>query len=503
MRNRSAGEESIYDDDGEATERGSVTDMEDYYNTRTRLASSGSGAKAVEGGVVGAAIGVGVGVGAAVAARIVGKVSYESLAVSTDAREQPPVELQPEREMKEMAMQTDEWVSLAPAPAVPTPPSPTPHSSPCLPPHPLRRLIPPYQEEDVGSRRSSTSSDHFHPPSLSLTQNGTASAIANPVTPSRNNTIMEFLYKYTRKAIGKGHGERRHKRFFWVHPYAKTLYWSSADPGSSNVSESSAKSAYIDSVRSVLDPNPMPPGLYQYSVVIATPQREMKTTAPTKERHDIWLDALQYLLARPTPVPVMSPGPETPPPGRLRENGKGKETFASPQSQRSAMTTDSWNITPPEYLRWADGPGSPTILGGQGFEHVPGAGADGDDDDLAFEIHDSIAHDPGFDGLENVRACCDGMGSTASVALDIPTITTTIITNTTLSSSRNMVVRVSVSHQTVFTPRDQFLRVGLSVHVRAAQNQVMAGLELVASSDALVPADRARPLEYHRVSKSG
>jgi hypothetical protein len=56
--------------------------------------------------------------------------------------------------------------------------------------------------------------------------------------------IREFLYKYTRRAIGKGHGEKRHKRFFWVHPYTKTLYWSSTDPGPglSNVSESSAQS---------------------------------------------------------------------------------------------------------------------------------------------------------------------------------------------------------------------------------------------------------------------
>jgi hypothetical protein len=46
--------------------------------------------------------------------------------------------------------------------------------------------------------------------------------------------IGEFLYKYTRRPIGKGHSERRHKRFFWVHPYTKTLYWSSADPGSLN-----------------------------------------------------------------------------------------------------------------------------------------------------------------------------------------------------------------------------------------------------------------------------
>jgi hypothetical protein len=125
--------------------------------------------------------------------------------------------------------------------------------------------------------------------------------------------IGEFLYKYPRKAIGKGYSERRHKRFFWVHPYTKTLYWSSADPGSSSVSESSAKSgqydvlfkvelpspfspAYIENVRSVLDPNPMPPGLYQYSVIVSTPNREMKFTAPTKERHDIWLNVRPLLL---------------------------------------------------------------------------------------------------------------------------------------------------------------------------------------------------------------
>ena len=39
-----------------------------------------------------------------------------------------------------------------------------------------------------------------------------------------------------------------------------------------------------------MDPNPMPPGIYQYSVVVTTPHREMKFTAPTKERHDIWVN---------------------------------------------------------------------------------------------------------------------------------------------------------------------------------------------------------------------
>ena len=77
----------------------------------------------------------------------------------------------------------------------------------------------------------------------------TPSNLVSPQTTDPNiihaitqTMIGEFMYKYTRRVVGKGYGEKRHKRFFWVHPYTKTLYWSSADPGSSNVSESSAKS---------------------------------------------------------------------------------------------------------------------------------------------------------------------------------------------------------------------------------------------------------------------
>ncbi|KAJ6472662.1 coiled-coil protein [Mycena vulgaris] len=206
--------------------------------------------------------------------------------------------------------------------------------------------------------------------------------------------IGEFLYKYTRKAIGKGYGERRHKRFFWVHPYTKTLYWSSADPGSSNVSESSAKSAYIDGVRSVLDPNPMPPGLYQYSVVVSTPQREMKITAPTKERHDIWLNV------PPSPMSDFTDDERRP----------GMST--SPQSQRSARTGRSCpsaarsanaSGTPAiEYLRW-NGPESP-YSPSKSFVDVPGH----DEEDLDFELHGDSMEENGYEGLENVRACCDG-----------------------------------------------------------------------------------------------
>lgn len=179
------------------------------------------------------------------------------------------------------------------------------------------------------SRRPSVTSSRSSEPRTSnvLGTPQTPSNMSNPSTDPAvihaitQTMIGEFLYKYTRKVVGRGYGEKRHKRFFWVHPYTKTLYWSSADPGASNASESNAKSgalrsilslsfiflmlqrtcrvAYIDSVKSVLDPNPLPPGLHQYSIIISTPQREMKITAPTKERHDIWFRVSYLLLPSP------------------------------------------------------------------------------------------------------------------------------------------------------------------------------------------------------------
>ncbi|THH09224.1 hypothetical protein EW145_g2179 [Phellinidium pouzarii] len=362
-------------------------------------------------------------------------------------------------------------------------------------------------QEDAASHRSSLSSD-FHPRAPS--EDHVVHAAQNvPTTPNRTANVTastdpaiihsitqtmigEFLYKYTRRNFGKGHGERRHKRFFWVHPYTRTLYWSSADPGSTNVTEQSAKSAYIDSVRAVLDPNPMPPGLYQYSVVVSTPQREMKLTAPTKERHEIWLNALQYLLARPAPTGVaQSPttqvngAPVTP---MRHPNGNGnvldQSGVISPMSQRSGrsersgMSNDSpWNITPrggrrsrsrvsmggsvgkrsgtpaAEYLRWADGPTSPSL---RGFEQTS-RGMDADEDeDLDFEIHDTTTSDQeGFEGLEN--GCMN------------------IITPTTIYTPKAITTRIVLFHNSLeatqyrstYSHHGLCLLHSLSVHVPA------------------------------------
>lgn len=107
---------------------------------------------------------------------------------------------------------------------------------------------------------------------------------------------------------------------------------------------------------------------------------------------------------------------------------RGVSLTASPQSQRSGRSArgeNPWNATPrgkrsrsqlsvggsigkrsgtpaAEYLRWngPDSPYSPT----KSFVDVPAR----DEDDLDFELHGGSDEDIGFEGLENVRACCDG-----------------------------------------------------------------------------------------------
>jgi len=110
--------------------------------------------------------------------------------------------------------------------------------------------------------------------------------------------IGEYLWKYTRKA---GRGEmsgNRHRRYFWVHPYTRTLYWSDRDPTAAGRAELRAKSVPIEAVRVVTDDNPMPPGLHRKSLVIISPGRTIKFTCTTGQRHETWFNALSYLLLR-------------------------------------------------------------------------------------------------------------------------------------------------------------------------------------------------------------
>ncbi|CAK4033808.1 Anucleate primary sterigmata A [Lecanosticta acicola] len=110
--------------------------------------------------------------------------------------------------------------------------------------------------------------------------------------------IGEYLWKYTRKAGRSETSSTRHRRFFWVHPYTRTLYWSEQDPSTAGKQMLKAKSVAIEAVRVITDDNAFPPGLHRKSLVVVTPGREIVFTAPTGQRHETWFNALSYLLLR-------------------------------------------------------------------------------------------------------------------------------------------------------------------------------------------------------------
>lgn len=90
----------------------------------------------------------------------------------------------------------------------------------------------------------------------------------------------------------------------------------------------------IQSVLDVKDDNPLPKGsvpptAFNRSILVLTPQRALKFTALTVERHYVWLTALSFLshssiglqeLAALPPIPQEEAGSPTPPQAALRRN---------------------------------------------------------------------------------------------------------------------------------------------------------------------------------------
>ncbi|KAL4980018.1 meiotic cell cortex C-terminal pleckstrin homology-domain-containing protein [Aspergillus desertorum] len=93
----------------------------------------------------------------------------------------------------------------------------------------------------------------------------------------------------------------RHKRWVWLAPYERAVMWSSKQPttGPALLGKSGRK-LIIQSVLDVKDDNPLPKGFsgpvqLNRSILILTPQRALKFTATSIERHYVWLTALSFL----------------------------------------------------------------------------------------------------------------------------------------------------------------------------------------------------------------
>ncbi|KAL3480434.1 hypothetical protein BJX99DRAFT_254425 [Aspergillus californicus] len=265
--------------------------------------------------------------------------------------------------------------------------------------------------------------------------------------------IGEFLWKYTRRAVSGEISNTRHRRYFWVHPYTRTLYWSEQDPQTAG--EARTKSVSIEAVRVVADDNPYPPGLHCKSLEVVSPGRRIRFTATTSQRHETWFNALSYLLVRDGPEEeenengvTLEDIDEFNPGFRSRSRQAARMSISSSQSRTtrnlpkqrsgSAMSLRP-SVTPgrvsPAYApshssdqaRQSSASRLSTLLNstikGSFGRKGPGYAASSvnegslhnhDSEEDLRHVMDRHEHDT--DRLENVRACCDGKHDVSSLS---------------------------------------------------------------------------------------
>lgn len=259
-------------------------------------------------------------------------------------------------------------------------------------------------------------------------QQGTDPRVIQAITQTM---IGEYLWKYTRNT-GRGTiSHTRHKRFFWIHPYTRTLYWSDRDPQSAGRAELRAKSVAIEAVRVVADDNPTPVGLHRKSLIIITPGRTLKFTAPTSQRHETWFNALSYLLLRdgqepPTTEEAVNDEDLRDFDPTLRPTMREVGSLSSFRSRTTRDSSPSRNASALSRRERERMQGSLSRLGsmfrpGSAFSTRPAQDSFGIDESeeeggaaaaAAAAAEETAA---GIERMENVRACCDGKFCSLSV----------------------------------------------------------------------------------------
>ncbi|SLM38643.1 Pleckstrin homology domain, Mcp5-type [Lasallia pustulata] len=216
--------------------------------------------------------------------------------------------------------------------------------SPRLPPLPRNDITSHYQPASQGYKQ--------HPQgSIKESDAATASAISTVDQPSVIDAIAqtmvgEWMWKYVRRRKSFGMSESpqadfdngrnnadnmtgngaRHKRWVWLAPYECAVMWSSKQPtsGPALLGKGGRKLA-IQSVLDVKDDSPLPKNagphaMFARSILILTPQRALKFTATSRDRHYVWLTALSFLshsslgahdLPPPPPLPQQDSRPSS------------------------------------------------------------------------------------------------------------------------------------------------------------------------------------------------
>lgn len=149
----------------------------------------------------------------------------------------------------------------------------------------------PNENDDQGASMLDSITEMSIATNISFTDRGMIPAITQVV-------IGEYVFKYFRRMGLSSISADRHERYFWVHPYSLTLYWLTSNPSLANPNDLRTKAVAIRKVEVVDDNNPLPVGLYYKSIVVSSPTKTVKFTCQTRQRHNIWYNALRYLVHR-------------------------------------------------------------------------------------------------------------------------------------------------------------------------------------------------------------
>ncbi|KHN96674.1 uncharacterized protein MAM_05617 [Metarhizium album ARSEF 1941] len=214
--------------------------------------------------------------------------------------------------------------SRSPPPLSPSTEAP---ESPGLPPLPQNDITTPRSRHD---KILSSYRKHRHGLSINTdntnntgpTTDASSSHTISVVDAIAQTMVGEWMLKYVRRRksfsvpenTGKDDSSNdRHRRWVWLAPYERSILWSSKQPSSGNaLLGKTGRKLTIQSVLDVKDDNPAPkvmPTVFNRSILILTPQRALKFTASSVERHYLWLTALSFLAHSSQAVPEIISAP--------------------------------------------------------------------------------------------------------------------------------------------------------------------------------------------------
>ncbi|KAK0635578.1 hypothetical protein B0T17DRAFT_485871 [Bombardia bombarda] len=247
--------------------------------------------------------------------------------------------------------------------------------SPGLPPLPANDITAPRAKDLYMYTKFKT-----HQPQLSVntatTTNTGDSAIESQASSNQGTSVVdaiaqtmvgEWMFKYVRRrksfgvSDGKGGDENsndRHKRWVWLAPYERAILWSSKQPSSgSALMGKSGRKLMIQSVLDVKDDNPAPKTagpLFNRSILILTPQRALKFTAMSAERHYIWLTSLSFLAHSNQAIPesLATTQPKVPPERYELPKPKARkpirDSIRLTKAKATVMKSDPARMPPPQ-----------------------------------------------------------------------------------------------------------------------------------------------------------